>query len=284
MDKIKQIVEKELKTDVLSVERLHGGMSNYNYLVETTLGRLVVRVPGENAQKFVNREIEKYHIDLVAGHQINQEVLFTDVESGIKISRYLEGKGLEKVEVKAVDVVNLMRKYHALISEVDYAPFDRINLFESYISNQSNEYFELRKRLNEYQDYLLSQEKVFCHNDAQPLNMIMSNNQLFLLDWEFAGNNDPMYDLVCFTEDFGADPSFSEELITTYFGRYDNDLLKRKLLWTIFQCLQWYNVALFKDNTGMSEKLKVNFLEVCDYFIETSKSNFELLRRMENES
>lgn len=284
MDKIKQIVENQLNTKVHSVERLHGGMSNYNYLVETTLGRLVVRVPGENAEKFVNREIEKYHIDLVSGHQINQEVLYADIDSGIKISRYLEGRGLDEVQIKANDIVALMKRYHALTSEVDYAPFERINLFESYISNQSDEYFKLREKLNHYKEYLLSQDKVFCHNDAQPLNMIMSDEQLYLLDWEFAGNNDPMYDLVCFTEDFGADPSFSEELITAYFGRYDDDLLKRKLLWTIFQCLQWYNVALFKDNTGMSERLNVNFLEVCDYFIETSKSNFELLRRIENES
>jgi hypothetical protein len=93
-----------------------------------------------------------------------------------------------------------------------------------------------------------------------------------------------MYDLVCFTEDYGADPTFAKDLIESYFGYYDDDLEKRKLLWTIFQMLQWYNVALFKDNNNMSEKLGVNFQEVCDYFLETAQQKLEQLRRIENES
>ncbi len=280
---IKQLVENALNESVISVEPLLGGMSNYNYVVKTKNYKLVVRVPGDNSKKFVNREIEKYHVDFVEHSKVNQEILYFDVESGVKIAKYVEGQSLDNCDFSINELTSLFKSYHKLKSDYDYNPFKRLELFESYLSNQSNKYFELKMQLEEYKDYLLKQETVFCHNDSQPLNMIKSDDKIYLLDWEFAGNNDPMYDLVCFTEDFGADSNFSDKLIKNYFGYIDNDLIKRKLLWTVFQSLQWYNVALYKDNEGMSEKLHIDFLEVCDYFLSTSEAKLKELRRIENE-
>lgn len=284
MKEITKLVEEQTSLKVLGVKELHGGMSNFNYLVLTANKKFVVRVPGDYAEKFVDREIEKYHIDLIKETMINQNVIYFDVESGIKISEYVDGVSLDQADFKPSDISEVLKKYHHLNSNYDYNPFERIKLFESYLTNQSDQYFVLRSELANYQEYLLKQKTVFCHNDSQPFNMIKSQEKIYLLDWEYAGNNDPMYDLVCFTEDFGADSSFAKELITSYFGYYDLELEKRKLLWTIFQMLQWYNVALFKDNNNMSEKLGVNFLEVCDYFLETAQQKLEQLRRIENES
>ena len=259
-------------------------MSNYNYKVDSELGLLVVRVPGENADKFVSRKKELYHISLIEDLKINQEIIYLDVESGIKISKYVEGQLINANNLENLELIKLFKNYHSLLSTFDYHPFLRIEEFESYCDNQSEEYFQLKEKLLYYKDYLQSQNKVFCHNDSQPFNMILGSDQIYLLDWEYAGNNDPVYDLVCFSEDYGADnENISDDLLRSYFGEINFDLKKRKILWTIFQSLQWYNVALFKENTGMSAKLDVDFNKVCEFFIDKSKIKFKELRRLENE-
>lgn len=284
MEKIRELVSGHIDSEVISIDILHGGMSNYNYIVQTTDKRYVVRVPGENAEKFVDRTIEQYHLSLIEELEVNQKVIYFDVVSGVKISEYIEGDNLGESKVEVNEISELFKKYHKVVSNYDYNPFLRLEKYESYLTNQDDKYFQLKKQFMAYKDDLLSIDKVFCHNDSQPLNMIKVDQKIYLLDWEYAGNNDPMYDIVCFCEDFGADSSFAKELICDYFGSYTKDLEKRQLLWTVFQSLQWYNVALFKDNEGMSEKLNINFLEVCDYFLETSKEKLNELRRIENES
>lgn len=282
MENIRNIVEQILNLKVISVTQLSGGMSNYNYKVTTAKHDLVVRVPGKKASKFVDRRVEMYHLELIKHLSINQEVIYFDKESGLKISRYIDGVMPETFDLD--EITSLFKSYHVLDSVCDYKPFEKLSKFASYTDRQSPSYFNLYNKLLEYRKYLMSQLLVFCHNDSQPFNFVDDGSKLHLLDWEFAGNNDPIYDLVCFGEDYGADDELTDKLIEKYFGYIDFDLIKRKLLWTIFQCLQWYNVALYKDEIGLGEELDIDFKEVCDYFISKSHEKFEELEKLENEN
>ena len=48
----------------------------------------------------------------------------------------------------------------------------------------------------------------------------------------------------------------------------DDDKEIRLYLWRIFQCFQWYNVAVFKDMYGLSEKLKIDFKAVANKYLQ----------------
>ena len=89
---------KEITADVFGispkeievVERLMGGMSNYTYVIQIKDKKYTFRIPGKNAERFVDRETEQDNINLVNQLNLNNQTLFLDVESGYKIAEYIE--------------------------------------------------------------------------------------------------------------------------------------------------------------------------------------------------
>ena len=115
---------------------------------------------------------------------------------------------------------------------------------------------------------------VCCHNDSQPSNFIVGNDKVYLTDFEFAANNDPVYDIACYG---GDDIELIEPLLKEYFGQVDEKLIERAHLWKLFQSLQWYNVALHKEYLGLSKELNIDFEKVALYFLNNAKMAFERL-------
>ena len=126
----------------------------------------------------------------------------------------------------------------------------------------------LRKRLFQYRPYLESQPKTLTHGDSQPSNFVYNNEHLVVVDFEFCGNNDPLYDIACF-----ANKEYQEglNLLYAYFATPTIDEQKRFHLWRAFQCMQWYNVAIFKDLKGMSKTLKIDFNWVAAHYLDLIK-------------
>ena len=88
-------------------------------------------------------------------------------------------------------------------------------------------------------------------------------------DWEFAGMNDPIYDIACYGN-AGFDKALS--LLEAYVGhKPTSDELKRLYFHRSFQCLQWYNVAIFKDRVGLSRDLNMDFNAVAAFFFNMAK-------------
>ena len=76
------------------------------------------------------------------------------------------------------------------------------------------------------------------------------------MDWEFAGNNDPLYDVACF-----GNANFDDaiNLLKMYNEHPSQNQYQRLYGWRMFQCLQWHNVAAYKDKIGLSEELSLDF-------------------------
>jgi thiamine kinase-like enzyme len=270
--------------DVKVIERILGGYSNQLYLVEI-LGQLfTLRIPGENADLFVNRKEEGYHLALINKLGINSRTAYFNPETGIKISEYIKGTCFAEVDYLNYleEVTNILKTlHHSDLSEFDYDPMGHIERFEGYLKNFTHPvaYNELKVFMMDVHSSI-EYEKVMTHGDCLPANFVYSeDNKLFLLDWEFSGNNDPLYDIACFGDENWVD---AEVLLPVYLGRKPtDDELTRLYFWGLFQSLQWFNVAVFKEQSGMSEKLQVDFAAVADFFIEKStmlRSKIEVLK------
>ena len=85
-------VFKVKKEDIIVEKRLMGGMSNFTYIIEIGSKRYTFRIPGKNADKFVDRTVEKHNIDLVEDLGLNNKTVYFDIETGYKIAEYIEGK------------------------------------------------------------------------------------------------------------------------------------------------------------------------------------------------
>ena len=98
---------------------------------------------------------------------------------------------------------------------------------------------------------------------------MFDGEKLFVLDWEYAGMNDPFYDIACYGN-AGLDKALS--LLEAYVGHEPTaEELRRLYYHRAFQCLQWYNVAIYKDKVGLSEELKMDFAKVAHFFMGGAK-------------
>ncbi len=185
------------------VERLKGGVSHYTYHVKVNDQDYTYRKIGEGGNLFVDRKTEFKMINKAIPLNINSEVVVFDVESGEKISKFVPGTPLNQLEYNNhLDalVVTLKKLHQSDTSDViDYGLVNRLSLYESYTNQRTPLYQELKTFwINKYKTSYETNPKVFCHNDAQRSNIVIGEDRLYLLDWEYAALNEFYYDIASF--------------------------------------------------------------------------------------
>ncbi len=259
------------KFEVLN--RLIGGRSNYTYVVKVENAKYTVRIPGKNGNLFVNREYERKNLNAVNQLHINNETVYLDIKSGVKVSKFIEGNQMFGMEYEKYfdQICDVLKRVHSADLFVnDYSPMDRLAVYESFCNDlgyeQSEKYYMLKDSFCSYLDFLNDDKQVACHNDAQPSNFIVGEDgKVYLTDWEFAGNNYASYDIACFSDN---DINNSFELLNFYLGREATKSEKKRVcLWRMFQTLQWCNVAMYKELIGLSQELLVDFKKVSNDYL-----------------
>ena len=211
--------------DATIVKRLEGGMSNYTYVVETRGKRYTYRVPGKYAEKFVDRVEEWDNIQEVNRLGLNNATSYVEIISGEKLAEYVEGTIVSETDVVSYNDLSRLDKMRQTFADIPLVP---------------------------------------CHCDYQPTNLVVNGDKLYVLDWEFAGMNDPFYDIACYGN-AGFDKALS--LLEAYVGHKPTSAELRRLYFhRAFQCLQWYNVAIYKDRVGLSKDLNMDFNQVAAFF------------------
>ena len=284
MDKEK-LIKEVLSPDAFIISPLIGGMMNESCIVSSKGKKYVLYVSTEQANEMVDRQLEKDNQALVYSLGITSKNVYFDVENGVKINEFIEGSSLDKIndyDLKKVAKVMHILHNSSKLSNDDYHPFARFEEYEeeanSFIEEADNEYLSIRNYLFIHKDYLESQRLVLCHNDAQKSNIVKSNNdEYFIIDFEFMGNNDPIYDIATFGNG-SVEEGFA--LLNEYAPNPSDDLKKRYYLWRIFVSLQWYNVALVKHYRGEGKIHNFNFLDVAAFFLENAKTAYKYLSKI----
>lgn len=270
--------------DAQIVKRLEGGMSNYTFVVESGHQKYTYRVPGKFAEKFVNRDDEWYNIQQINKLNLNNVTHYVEIRSGEKLAEYVDGTIMSETDVVSYNEMSVaaLKKLHSSNLQLkDYNAFGRLDDDERYCHETGfahpEEYEQMRSRLEEMRQVYKQVKFVPCHCDYQPTNLVISGDKLYVLDWEFAGMNDPFYDIACYGN-AGLDKALS--LLKTYVGHEPtHDELRRLFFHRAFQCLQWYNVAIFKDRIGLSKDLNLDFNQIALMFMGMAQ---ELIEKYDN--
>lgn len=267
-------------TDARIVKRLEGGMSNYTYVVECQGEKYTYRVPGKFAEKFVNRDEEYANIREVERLGLNNETVYIEIQSGEKLAKYVDGTIMSTTDVVSYNEMSVkaLKKLHGSdLKFSDYNAFGRLDDDERFCRENGfthpQEYLDLRHKLDEMHKEYKKVKMVPCHCDYQPTNLVIGNDRFYVLDWEFAGMNDPFYDIACYGN-AGFDKALS--LLEAYVGhKPTEEELRRLCFHRAFQCLQWYNVAIFKDRVGLSKDLNLDFNAIALMFLGMAKDLLE---------
>lgn len=281
-DEIHNLLNMILGEGSSIISPLMGGMMNSSFVVQDkNKKKFVLYIPTEQANEMVDRFLERDNQRIVIELGITSNNVYFDPNTGIKINEYIEGQSLDKVD--SWDYSEVAKIFHTLhsskkVSNSDYQPFKRFVLeYEKnaliYVKNHANPYLNLRNYLFSHKEYLEKRPLVFSHNDAQRSNIIKDENSYHLIDFEFMGNNDEIYDIACF-----GNTSVEEgrKLLDAYFdNKPSNEQIRVYYLWRIFISLQWYNVALTKHYRGEGKIHGYNFMDVATFFLNNALEAYE---------
>ena len=256
-EKISSLLSQE--EEVLSVEQL-GGMTNQNYLVKTTNKQYIVKFFGKGTEKLINRQDEKYNLELLKDLDLDVKNYLFDIEAGIKVNEYIESAitlDSTSIKTKFDKIAPILQTIHASGKELrgEFAPFEEIKKYESLIEEKipyanyeavREEVFSLEKRLAD-----LGVDRKSCHIDLVPENFIESpQGRLYLIDWEYSSMNDPMWDLAAlFLE--SEFTSQEEEAFLSHYESEQTPVSREKI--TIYKILQdaiWSLWTVYKEEQG----------------------------------
>ena len=280
LDLLKKVIGEDAKVE----SELVGGMMNEAYIVSSKQGRFVYYISTAQANEMVDRSLEKETQNIAFDSGITSENVYFDLEKGIKINRFIEGNSLNKIdEFDYKKVAELLVKFHSSSKKasVYYDPLGRLENYKKEAETHTKEFDEnfqdLWEIVQKNRGFLLSQPLALAHNDAQRSNIVKSDDgKYYLIDFEFAANNDPIYDIGTFGN---GDALEGKRLLEEYEKLVPvKDGLKRYALWRIDISLQWYLVALIKHYRGEGKIHGIDFLAVGKHFIGVAKEAQKLLK------
>lgn len=268
INNIKQKLKDILKIEENEIEEIvpAGGMTNKNYLVKISGEEYILRMPGNGTESMINRVNEKHNSTLANKLYIDTDILYFDEITGIKISKLIENaETINTQTAKREDIMELttsiLRKLHT--SELEFK--NKFDVFSEIIK-----YEDLLKKANgkNYEDYKDIRNKVMkleaelqnlgieikpCHNDTVPENFIKGNeNRLYLIDWEYSGSNDPMWDLAAHIIECDFSEDEEELFLQKYFqtSNIEEKYKKKILIFKICQDFLWSLWTNIKEAKG----------------------------------
>ena len=267
-----ELLQNIFHEKVKIVSPLVGGMMNQSFIVSAKDRKYVLYISTEQANEMVDRNLEKENQLIVYNLGLTSKNIYFDTKNGIKVNEYIEGSSLDKsASFDSKKVANLLKQLHSskTLSKEDYHPFERFINYEnealSFQKDFDETYKELRKTLFDNKEFLEKQKLALCHNDAQKSNIVKDiNDRYYLIDFEFMGNNDPIYDIATFGN--GLVSEGYECLVDYYDGKPTKEQKDRYYLWRIFVSLQWHNVAIVKHYRGEGKTHGFDFLKVAEFF------------------
>ena len=256
-EKISSLLSQE--EEVLSVEQL-GGMTNQNYLAKTTNKQYIVKFFGKGTEKLINRQDEKYNLELLKDLDLDVKNYLFDIEAGIKVNEYIESAitlDSTSIKTKFDKIAPILQTIHASGKELrgEFAPFEEIKKYESLIEEKipyanyeavREEVFSLEKRLAD-----LGVDRKSCHIDLVPENFIESpQGRLYLIDWEYSSMNDPMWDLAALFLESEFTPQEEEDFLSHYESDQTPVSREKIAIYKILQDAIWSLWTVYKEEQG----------------------------------
>ena len=251
--------------EVTNITVLKKGMTNRSFLFSCKDKKYIMRIPGEGTDQLINRRQEAAVYQTIAGRKICDEIAYINPENGYKITEYLEGARVCDAE-KEEDLQKCMKKlreFHGQKLRVDHS-FDLFGQMEYYESlwegtpSAYKDYEKTKAHVLQLKDYIEANagERVLTHIDAVPDNFLFveenGKEEIRLIDWEYAGMQDPHVDIAMFCIYSLYKKEQVDHLIDLYFEGNCDDRTRIKIYCYIAVCgLLWSNWCEYKRNLGV---------------------------------
>jgi thiamine kinase-like enzyme len=242
----------DIRHETIKLDPLSGALTNVCYKVTIGDAAYVLRLAGEGTSDFIDRSAEEHNARIAAAIGVSAEVVYFDVKDGTMVTRYVEGvsmnTGDELGPGAPIRVARALERVHRL-GRVFRSRFDVFTAIEGYLDILREERVTLPADFREAERdagaVRLALETspaplVPCHNDPWPGNLLDADGRIYLIDWEYSGMNDSMWDLANLSVEARFGPDQDHNVMEAYFGsRVSPALYSRLEIYKAMGDLHW---------------------------------------------
>lgn len=249
--------------DITGIEAIKAGLTNTSFKFTVHGKAYVYRHPGRGTEKYINRKSEAFSMGIASELGLDKTFVYMDEREGWKISKYIKNaRDLDYHNpTEVTQALSMMKKLHAkkIVSKYDFDIWaktkDFIRLLKDCGKADFSEFDQLYDQMKQVHKTVTADKysaKILCHCDCYAPNFMLDNkNRMYLIDWEYSGNDDPASDLGTFI--CCSDYTYEEALniITQYLGRKAAKTeLKHYLGYIAEASYYWYVWALYQETRG----------------------------------
>lgn len=243
-------LEKILNEKIISIDETSYGISNKNYIITTENNKYFYRT-SKDSTKINDKDNEKEAMDLLKDESYflkpiyyKNDNLITPYQKNSKT--FISQRNLSSI----VNIAKLLQKFHSKKFKAKNT-FNPINVFEKYL----NDIEDFKMDISHFIYIIDDLKKVYkpdrlCHNDLVEGNFLFTKNNIFLIDYEYAGLNDYYFDIASFISENNLDYQETVTFLKAYFTDEECDF-KKLDVFLRFCDLLWYTWAsLLYENRG----------------------------------
>lgn len=237
-----------------------GGLTNLVFKA----GDLCLRIPGKGTEEYINRANETVAAREAAKAGVSPEVLHAEAGTGVMVTRFIAGAQTmspEKFRERPGSPARAGEAFRKLHNSGAVFPF-RFELFamiDDYLKVLSTKdvalpagYHDVVREADSVRSALAAHSLplVACHCDPLCENFLDTGERMWIVDWEYSGMNDPLWDLGDLSVEGKFDADQDEELMRAYFGGEARPAERGRvviykamcdLLWTLWGLIQLAN-------------------------------------------
>jgi len=236
---------------IVAVERIPAGLTNTNYRVEVDGTPYFVRIPGADTELLaVDRANEIHNTIAAAAADVAPRVVQTVPEWDVFVLEWLDARTMSNETLRADGmpsrIATALRQLHAGPRFRD--DFDMFRVAERYMALVDDRSIAIPAGYREHLALIPRIEaalgvhrpaSVPCNNDLLAENYLDDGERLWLVDWEYSGNNDPAFELGNTAQELGYDAPQRAELCAAYYGEATDGRLARMSLQMIMSDVGW---------------------------------------------
>lgn len=268
-----------------NIEPLEGGITNLNFLVSDSGSKSVVRLGSDIPEHLVYRSNEI--IVSEAAYQIGVSPKLIYNEPGVLVLEFIESKTLEPKTVRENlnKIVPIIRKIHDEIpNKLSGQPqifwvFYVIKYYSNYLLKNNSSHISLipslLKKAEKLEKLSSPREIVFGHNDLLAANFLDDGSKIWVVDWEYGGFNDPLFDIGGLSSNNDLDENLENEVLEMYFKeKPSKDLI---IKYNAMKTASLLRETMWSMVSEITSKIEFNYAEYTSDNLKKFEESFDKL-------
>ena len=249
------------RAEDFSLER-QGGLTNLVYKLDFgEERRFILRIPGKGTEDYIDRTVELHNARVAADAGVSAEVIYGSDKSGVMLSRFIDGivtmspRAFRERQGSPARAARALKQMHGCGREFQFR-FELFAMIDDYLGILDKQKAQLPEGYHQVVESARPLRAALdanplplapCHNDPLCENFLDDGEKMWVVDWEYSGMNDPIWDLGDVSVEAEFDDAQDLEMMTAYCGGPPSAALMGRmviykamcdLLWTLWGLIQ----------------------------------------------